>query len=118
MTWQKGQSGNPAGRKVGIREHLTKEFVADLADAWKKDGADALQRLVKDDPASFCKLAAQLIPKEHKISHDVNAITDLLKLVTRRQLEALEARKPKERVIEHKTESLSHDTLKSFTEES
>lgn len=115
MTWQKGQSGNPAGRKAGIRENLTKDFVTDLAEVWKKDGAAALKRLVKDDPSSFCKLAASLVPKDIKIQHNVNLVTDIIRLASQRSVEALEERNNNERVIEHESETLSVDTLNSVT---
>lgn len=115
MTWQKGQSGNPAGRKVGIREHLTKEFVSDLAEAWKKDGANALQRVAKDDPTSFCKLASQLVPRDIKIQHDINLVSDIIKLASQRSVEALELRDKDTRVIEHESKTLPVDTLNSVT---
>lgn len=117
MTWQKGISGNPLGRKKGVREHLTKEFVSDLAEAWKKDGAKALQRVAKDDPTSFCKLAASLVPRDIKIQHDVNMVVDILTLVTQRQQAALETPNNDARVIEHVNDEDCVDTLTLAKEE-
>lgn len=111
MVWQSGESGNVKGRPKGTRDTLTKDFISDLSNAWKKDGAKVLAKLVKTDPATFAKLAAQLIPKEHKVSHDINAVADLIKLVTQRQQEALEARTQQERVIEHVNGTEPDNTL-------
>ncbi|MGA7038515.1 MAG: DUF5681 domain-containing protein, partial [Pseudolabrys sp.] len=37
-----GQSGNPKGRPQGSRNKLSEDFLADLHDAWKAFGREAL----------------------------------------------------------------------------
>lgn len=65
-SWQPGQSGNPNGRPKGSRDTLTESFIKDLAEAWEEYGADAIQRVAKDQPVEFLKLAARLVPKESR----------------------------------------------------
>ena len=111
MTWTKGQSGNPNGRPKGTRDTFTHEFISDLAAAWKKNGAKVLDTLVKNDPASFAKLCSQLIPREHKVQHDINVVSYIIKLAHQRQQEAALEQKQKERVIEHSTETKADNAL-------
>ncbi len=64
MPWKKGQSGNPNGRSSGVREKLTRKFFADFHNAWERGGPKAIERVCKDDPATFLRVAASLMPKE------------------------------------------------------
>jgi hypothetical protein len=41
--WRKGQSGNPAGRKLGNRNRLSEAFLADLLEVWAEHGRRALE---------------------------------------------------------------------------
>jgi len=49
---------------------LQEAFWADFAAAWTKYGAAAMQNIAKDDPATFVKVAAGIMPKD--LSMDVN----------------------------------------------
>jgi hypothetical protein len=62
--WRPGQSGNPAGRPRGSRNKLAEAFVADCYAAWIEHGPEAIQRVLKDDPATFLKIVAALLPKD------------------------------------------------------
>ena len=46
------------------REKLSDAFMRDVLRAWKAYGEDALKVLALDDPATFCKLVASLMPKD------------------------------------------------------
>jgi hypothetical protein len=59
-----GQSGNPAGRPKGARHKLTEAFWRDFAQAWETGGIAALEKVMKDDPCIFIRVAASLMPKE------------------------------------------------------
>ena len=62
-----GQSGNPKGRPKGSRNKLSELFWADLYAAWEKDGAKAIQRMIKDKPGEFVRVVANQMPKEHTV---------------------------------------------------
>jgi len=63
-----GVSGNPAGRPLGSRNRLTNALVADLTASWEKHGPAVLERLRIDDPATYARLAASLVPKDVSIT--------------------------------------------------
>ena len=48
MTWQKGESGNPAGRPKGARNQLSESVLEQLISHWEDNGRDAIQLTCKD----------------------------------------------------------------------
>lgn len=70
MTFQKGQSGNPKGRPKGARQKLTEAFIKALSVDFCKHGKKTLETVRKDDPAAYCKIVAQLVPKEVEATID------------------------------------------------
>jgi hypothetical protein len=58
-----GNSGN-GGRPKGARSKLGEAFLEDLRDAWNAHGTTALQRCAAEDPAAFCKIVANLLPRD------------------------------------------------------
>jgi hypothetical protein len=58
----KGFSGGP-GRRVGSRNKLGEQFVADLKTVWEEAGIDALRRCARDDATGFCRIIAGLMPR-------------------------------------------------------
>jgi hypothetical protein len=79
-----GHSGNPGGSPDAVRRVVNKAFLQDMAIAWRKHGAKALDRVAKDHPAAFCKLFTLLVPRQHTIENS-NAIKNL----TDEELEAM-----------------------------
>ena len=65
-TWlfKPGQSGNPACRPKGSRNKLAEDFIADAYAQWQQRGSTALETMAKTEPAKFCQMMANLLPKE------------------------------------------------------
>src|SRR5262249_34322872 len=64
--WPPGQSGNPAGRPRGSRSKLSESFLADFHTVWEEEGLEAIRRCARNDPSTFVRVAASLLP------HDIN----------------------------------------------
>jgi hypothetical protein len=63
-----GVSGNPAGRPRGSRGKLSEDFLADLHAAWSAHGATALERCALEEPGTFVKVIANLLPRNVDIN--------------------------------------------------
>jgi hypothetical protein len=61
MSYQPGQSGNPAGRAVGSRNKLGEVFFDDLLAEWKQRGQAALTELSAE---TLVKIVARILPRE------------------------------------------------------
>jgi hypothetical protein len=68
MKFSKGQSGNPAGRPKGSKHKLTEAFWNDFAGAWETHGIQALQHVAENDPSTFVRVAASVMPKDLDVS--------------------------------------------------
>ncbi len=67
-SWIPGQSGNPAGRPRGSRDTINEAFLKDLAADWAGDGIEALRKAREERPAEYCRMVANLQPKDQNLS--------------------------------------------------
>jgi hypothetical protein len=77
--WQKGQSGNPAGRAVGARQKISERLLADLASVWETHG-ESVVSLAITEPGKLAQIAYGLLPRDVFIS--VETRTGHLQLIT------------------------------------
>jgi Family of unknown function (DUF5681) len=74
--WQRGVSGNPAGRPRGSRNALSEEVICALLRDFRQHGQKAVARVRQTQPAAYLKILALLCPREHKVEHS-NPIKNL-----------------------------------------
>jgi hypothetical protein len=72
-SWKPGQSGNPKGRPKGSRDTINEAFLKDLAADWRKNGALALKYAREERPAEYCRMVANLLPREAKMQLNVHS---------------------------------------------
>jgi hypothetical protein len=89
-----GQSGNPTGRPKGSRNKLTEDFLADAYEQWQLHGSTALEAMATTEPAKFCQMIANLLPKE-AILQDERVQINEIKLVI------IDAAQTQARTIDH-----------------
>lgn len=68
MGFQKGQVANPKGRPLGSRHRLTELLLKNIADDFAENGITAIQKVRSDDPATYLRVVASLIPKEAELT--------------------------------------------------
>ena len=76
--------GNPHGNRHRTRHLLNQEFMQALLLHFRQHGKKAIEKVAREQPASYLKILGLLVPREHKVEHS-NPIKDL----TDEQLEAM-----------------------------
>lgn len=79
-----GYSGNAGGSPDAVRRVVNKAFLQDMAIAWQKHGAKALDRVAKEHPVAFCKMYTLIIPRQLTLEH-----SDAIKNLSDEALEAV-----------------------------
>jgi hypothetical protein len=74
-----GYSGNPSGPDPSrMRRELNAMTVKGFADAFRRGGQAAIDKVMKQQPAHFVKMLVLLVPRELEVMHSqgVKAMTD------------------------------------------
>src|SRR5262249_26576464 len=69
-----GQSGNPAGRRVGSRSRHSENFLATFAADFEAHGAEVIAKVRTEMPHVYLKIAADLLPKESKLDVNIDVL--------------------------------------------
>ena len=75
--WQRGQSGNPAGRTRGSRNKLSEAVICALLRDFSRHGEKAIAKVRRKQPGVYLRVLALLCPREHKVVEHSNSIKDL-----------------------------------------
>src|ERR1700720_2854734 len=86
MPFKKGQSGNPAGKPKGSKTKLVEAFWRDFSEAWNNHGIAALQKVAVDEPGTFVKVAASVMPKDLNVTTSIEDMTDEQRISRIREL--------------------------------
>src|SRR5262249_8901791 len=84
MTFKQGVSGTHLGNRHRTRHLLNQEFMQALLLHFRQHGKKAIEKVAREQPASYLKILGLLVPREHKVEH-----TNPLKKLTDEQLEAM-----------------------------
>jgi Family of unknown function (DUF5681) len=76
--WQKGQSGNPAGKPKGTRHKITEEFLTTFAADIAIHGASVVERVRNERPEIYMKIWAELLPRQTQLDATlgINIVTE------------------------------------------
>ena len=76
VPWEKGKSGNPAGRVKGSRSKLQENFLKALSDDFDEGGIAAIQTMRLERPADYVRAIASLMPKQLDVERPLQDMTD------------------------------------------
>lgn len=76
MPFKPGKSGNPKGRPQGSRHRLSEDFLKALADDFEEHGPDTIRSVRAQDPATYVRVIASVLPKETTLTVEKRDATD------------------------------------------
>jgi hypothetical protein len=68
--WQKGQSGNPAGRPKGARDALSQAVYKEMLEDWGKHGLATIKQVRETRPELYLQSIIRLVPTAHDLTLD------------------------------------------------
>lgn len=74
--WKAGSSPNPGGKPVRARNKINAAFLNALIEEFDKSGKKAIKECAENDPSTFVRVCASLLPKEIEISRPLDDIPD------------------------------------------
>jgi hypothetical protein len=104
-SFKPGQSGNPKGREKGSRNKLGEHFIKELYAHWQQHGVSVLDRVQHDDPSTYLKVVASLLPKE---THHTHFLDDLKELSTEELKRKLALIRKEREMLENANSSVTH----------
>lgn len=66
-SFQKGQSGNPAGRPMHSRQRLSEAFITAIGEDFEQHGKSTIERMRRMKPDAYVRVVADLLPKNIKV---------------------------------------------------
>jgi hypothetical protein len=70
MQFEKGKSGNPAGRPPGAKNKISEKFITALTADFEQHGETVISRVRADKPEVYLKIVSDLVPKDYNIGQD------------------------------------------------
>jgi hypothetical protein len=67
--WFQVEAGNPHGNRHHSRHLLNQEFIQALLLHFREHGKKAIEKVAREQPASYLKILALLVPREHKVEY-------------------------------------------------
>jgi hypothetical protein len=85
--WKPGECGhpNPGGR----RRRFTSAFISDFQTIWEEEGLKAITRVARNDPSTFVRVAASLMPKDINLNANVGMDAETFVVNFRQAVELL-----------------------------
>ena len=97
-----GGSGGP-GRPKGSKNKITKAYLKALTKEVTKHGAEVLERVRKESPEVWLRLAAQLVPKDIDVRHSGDVTVQVVNYSEDDEYQSVN-------VVQRKEEKLNGDT--------
>lgn len=70
------------GRKKGSRSKLGEAFLSDLLEDWEEHGMYALRACRIEEPATYCRIVASILPKEINLNDEERVLEKFLEQFT------------------------------------
>ncbi|HEY7297232.1 MAG TPA: hypothetical protein VH684_04780 [Xanthobacteraceae bacterium] len=77
MIFKPVSSGNPAADLYIARRRVNDAFLRDLIAHWQKNGPEILEKVGSEQPGTYMKVMAMLMPKEMKVETTPSTLSKL-----------------------------------------
>lgn len=64
------------GRPKEARDRLSRAFLTSFADDFEKNGVKVIEDVRREEPGTYLKIGASLLPKEIEITNPMQALSD------------------------------------------
>jgi Family of unknown function (DUF5681) len=65
--WEKGVSGNPAGRPKGSRNKFSENLISAFCADFERNGVEVIAAVRSESPVDYLRLAVSIVPKQFGI---------------------------------------------------